>query len=212
MKVNEIFYSLQGEGITAGYPTTFIRLTGCNLRCTYCDTGYAYEAGQEMDISEIIKKTEEIGSHYICITGGEPLLQKSELEILLPGLKKNTVTIETNGSISLKNLDYKHCRFAMDIKTPGSGMHRMMDFSNLNLLNQKDEVKFIIGSREDYEFSLNIIKEYNILDRVIITFSPVFNKLNPRLLAQWVLDDKLHKARVQLQLHKYIWDPNARGV
>ena len=211
MKVNEIFYSLQGEGITTGYPTVFIRLTGCNLRCTYCDTVYAYEEGQEMSVNEIADRVKDYGAHYICITGGEPLLQKAELKMLLSLLGKHTVTVETNGSVAVGDLDFSYCRFAMDIKTPGSGMDEHTDFSNLEYLNKNDEIKFIIGSRTDYDFAREIIEKYNLEGKVLVTFSPVFG-LQPRYLAQWVLEDKLYLVRVQLQLHKYIWDPEARGV
>jgi len=211
MKVNEIFYSLQGEGITTGYPTVFIRLTGCNLRCTYCDTVYAYEEGREMSVNEIADRVKDYGAHYICITGGEPLLQKAELKMLLSLLGKHTVTVETNGSVAVGDLDFSYCRFAMDIKTPGSGMDEHTDFSNLEYLNKNDEIKFIIGSRTDYDFAREIIEKYNLEGKVLVTFSPVFG-LQPRYLAQWVLEDKLYLVRVQLQLHKYIWDPEARGV
>ena len=211
MKVNEIFYSLQGEGITTGYPTVFIRLTGCNLRCTYCDTVYAYEEGREMSVNEIADRVKDYGAHYICITGGEPLLQKAELKMLLSLLGKHTVTVETNGSVAVGDLDFSYCRFAMDIKTPGSGMDEHTDFSNLDYLNKNDEIKFIIGSRTDYDFAREIIEKYNLEGKVLVTFSPVFG-VQPRYLAQWVLEDKLYLVRVQLQLHKYIWDPEARGV
>ena len=211
MKVNEIFYSLQGEGITTGYPTVFIRLTGCNLRCTYCDTVYAYEEGLEMSVNEIADRVKDYGTHYICITGGEPLLQKAELKLLLPLLSKHTVTVETNGSVSVGDLASSCCRFAMDIKTPGSGMDEHNDFSNLEYLGKNDEIKFIICSRADYDFARGIIENYSLEKKVIVTFSPVFG-LEPRYLAQWVLADKLYWARVQLQIHKYIWDPVARGV
>ncbi|ACV64344.1 Radical SAM domain protein [Desulfofarcimen acetoxidans DSM 771] len=211
MKVNEIFYSLQGEGITAGYPTVFIRLTGCNLRCLYCDTVYAYEEGQEMSVKDVADRVHEYGAHYVCITGGEPLQQKAELKLLLSLLNRYTVTIETNGSLSLEDLSFNYCHFAMDIKTPGSGMHLYNDFSNIEFLRSKDEIKFIIGSRTDYDFARGIIEKYKLAQKVIVTFSPVFG-LEPRFLAQWVLEDKLFFVRVQLQIHKYIWEPGARGV
>ena len=211
MKVNEIFYSLQGEGITTGYPTVFIRLTGCNLRCAYCDTVYAYEEGLEISVNKIADRVKEYGAHYVCITGGEPLLQKAELKLLLPLLSKYTVTVETNGAVALGDLATGCCRFAMDIKTPGSGMEDHTEFSNLEYLNQNDEIKFIIGSRNDYEFAKEIMAKYNLEGKVLVTFSPVFG-FEPRYLAQWILEDRLNWVRLQLQIHKYIWDPAARGV
>lgn len=209
MKVNEIFLSIQGESLSAGFPTIFVRFTGCNLRCSYCDTAYAYEQGSEMTPAEVF---EEIKKHHykrVCLTGGEPLLQK-ELGELLRLLRDYTVTIETNGSVELcpPNLSLGHS-FVMDMKAPSSGCSGQMRFENFNLLTPRDEIKFVVGSREDYEWTKRVINNY--YKEGTITISPVYGKIPYADIIQWMLDDRLD-ARFQVQLHKLIWDPDRRGV
>jgi 7-carboxy-7-deazaguanine synthase len=209
MKVNEIFLSIQGEGISTGYPTIFVRFTGCNLRCNYCDTTYSYEGGQEMTPEDIYKKIENFGYKRVCITGGEPLLQH-DIMTLLDMLKKYEVNIETNGSVDISgfNLSDSH-RFTMDIKVPSSLESEKMKLSNFNFLRDIDEIKFVIGSKEDYEWSKKVIDKY--YQKGIITFSPVFSQIEHQTIIEWILEDKLD-VRFQLQIHKVIWNPNKRGV
>jgi 7-carboxy-7-deazaguanine synthase len=174
MRINEIFLSIQGEGLYSGYPTVFVRLIGCNLRCSYCDTRYAYLGGTEMTEQEIIDRIKEFGYKRVCITGREPLL--NDLSGLLFLLKDYSVTIETNGSISLnRKIMYEHHSFVMDMKVPSSGCTEHMKYENFSVLDDKDEIKFVIGSLKDYEWSKKIIEKY--YKKGSITFSPVFNNL-----------------------------------
>ncbi|MDP4094465.1 MAG: radical SAM protein [Bacillota bacterium] len=209
MKVNEIFLSIQGESLSAGYPTVFVRFSGCNLRCSFCDTQYAYDEGTVMSPLKIYSEIERFYYKRVCLTGGEPLIQE-DLGKLLALLENYTVSIETNGSVDLGkvNLINKHS-FVMDMKTPSSGCSDKMNFNNFNLLKSRDEIKFVIGDRNDYEWSKDIIKTYH--KKGTITFSPVFGKIEYKDLVSWILRDKLD-IRFQLQLHKFIWNPDARGV
>ena len=210
MKVNEIFLSIQGESFSSGFPTIFVRFTGCNLRCSYCDTTYSYNEGIEMSPEEILEEIKKLHYNRVCLTGGEPLLQK-DIKKLLKILDGFTVTIETNGSIKLNSLglsNRKHS-FVMDIKTPSSGCSEEMVLENLELLEEQDEIKFVIGDRTDYEWSKNIISRY--YKKGTITFSPVYNKINCSEMVKWILDDRLN-VRFQLQLHKFIWGPDVTGV
>lgn len=210
MKVNEFFLSVQGESLSAGFPTIFVRFTGCNLRCNYCDTRYSYDDGIEMSPENILEEIKKLHYNRVCLTGGEPLLQK-DLEKLLKMLDDYTVSIETNGSIKLNNLDIPNRKysFVLDIKTPSSGCAEEMVLDNLELLDEKDEIKFVIGDRTDYEWSKNIIlKHYK---KGVVTFSPVYNKIDYAKMVKWILDDRLN-VRFQLQLHKFIWGPDMSGV
>lgn len=216
MKVCEIFASIQGESAYAGLPCVFVRLSGCNLRCIYCDTVYARDdAGDEeiieMSIEEVIESAHSFGISLIEITGGEPLMQK-ETPVLVERLLNSgfTVLIETNGSISVKDLD-ERAIIIMDIKTPASGMFENMDLLNLKYLKAKDEVKFVITGRNDYEWAKNFIKDYRLTDKRSILFSPAYGMLLPSDLAEWIIRDRL-PVRLNLQLHKYIYGPDARGV
>lgn len=212
MKVNEIFLSLQGESLSTGLPTVFIRFTGCNLRCTYCDTTYSYDEGMEMEINEIIKEIKKYECKRICLTGGEPLLQK-DLQTLLYFLKECEVSIETNGSIDISpfHLYQKH-RFVMDIKCPSSGMSSYNFIKNIDFLTKKDEIKFVISDYEDFLYSKDIIESFDLEKKVSnIIMSPVHQKLNPQILAEWILKNKLFSVRLGLQLHKVIWGEK-RGV
>lgn len=209
MKVNEIFLSIQGEGLSAGFPTVFVRFAGCNLRCGYCDTKYAYHDGNNMTTDEIMKEINKYPYKRVCLTGGEPLLQ-SEINSLLLLLQNHIVTIETNGSVTLDNINMKKLHsFVMDMKTPSSGCCEQMMFSNFKLLSQKDEIKFVIGSRNDYEWAKSIIDRYYI--KATITFSPCYGEIAYSDLAEWILEDKLD-VRFQLQLHKLVWNPYKRRV
>jgi 7-carboxy-7-deazaguanine synthase len=210
MKVCEIFTSIQGESSSAGMPCTFVRMTGCNLRCSYCDTKYAYYEGNEISEKDIIEKVRSSGINLVEITGGEPLLQMDVyhlIEILLDGRYK--VMVETNGSLSIRKID-RRAVVILDIKTPGSGMSGEMDLSNLDFIKDTDEVKFVITNRIDYEWSKDIMNRYNLFEKCNILVSPVFGILQPEDIAGWMIEDKL-KARLNLQLHKYIFSLYEKG-
>lgn len=202
MKINEIFYSVQGEGKQSGTPTIFIRVSGCNLRCTYCDTQYAYYEGTEMSINDIINEIRKYRCNNICITGGEPLLQ-SDIKDLINKLtnKKYKVSIETNGSIDITPILKTNLLISIDIKCPSSKMHEKMKFENLNLLQKKDQLKFIIKNNQDYEYAKKIIE--TIKPNFEVFFQPVWG-INPRIIAEWVLKDELD-VKLGLQIHKIIW-------
>lgn len=206
-KVNEIFKSIQGESTYAGLPCTFVRLAGCNLRCTYCDTNYAYYHGKELSDEEIISKIKEYGVNCIEFTGGEPLLQEETPPLLKTLLDKGyNVLIETNGSICIGCLD-KRLTIIMDIKTPKSGMSERMNLKNLELLKSNDEVKFVLLSESDFIWAKDMISKYNLLNKTKnILMSPAYGVLPPKALASWILRDNL-PIRIQLQIHKYIWAP-----
>ena len=212
LKVNEIFYSIQGEGTSTGLPCVFVRLTYCNLRCTYCDTAYAFYQGKEMTFTEIIDEVKKYDCKLIEITGGEPLVQMDECLTLMKLLCDNgfEVMIETGGSISIKEID-ERVRIIMDLKCPSSGMVKKNLYGNINYLKSTDELKFVIGSREDYDWTLEMIKKYQLINKCEILFSVVFDKLEPVQLVNWILKDKLN-VRFQLQVHKFIWHPETKGV
>ena len=211
LRVNEIFYSIQGESSMAGLPCIFIRLTYCNLRCSYCDTEYAFYEGTNFTVEEILAEIKKYDCKLVEITGGEPLVQK---EIF--SLQKTLcdagyeVMIETGGSISIKELD-RRVKVIMDLKCPSSKMSDKNLFENVMYLKSADEVKFVIGNREDYEWAKGIIDEYTLTEKCSILFSNVFSVLEPIQLAEWILNDNL-KVRFQIQMHKYIWSPTQRGV
>ncbi|MDI6744430.1 MAG: radical SAM protein [Thermodesulfovibrionales bacterium] len=192
-------------------PCTFIRLTGCNLRCLYCDTAYAYEEGMEFTEAEIINEVEMIGVHLITITGGEPLLQEEAVRLterlISEGYK---VLIETNGTMSIKNIDSRAV-IILDIKTPGSGMWEGMDISNLDYIKPSDEIKFVITDRADYEWSKDMMHKYNLRSKCHVFFSPAFGILLPETLVKWMLEDRLD-VRLNLQMHKYIYGSDRRGI
>jgi 7-carboxy-7-deazaguanine synthase len=209
LKINEIFKSIQGESTYAGLPCTFIRLAGCNLRCTYCDTNYAYYHGKELNDEEIVAKIEEYGAKCVEFTGGEPLLQEETPQILKTLLDKDyIVLIETNGSICVGCLD-KRLTIIMDIKTPKSGMSHRMNMKNLQFLKETDEIKFVLMDESDYEWSKDIIMKNKLFDKFKnkVLMSPAYGVLSPKSLVSWVLRDNL-PVRVQLQIHKYIWAPD----
>ncbi len=210
--INEIFYSIQGESIHSGVPCVFVRLTGCNLRCSYCDTAYAYYEGVELRIEEILSRVDNYKCPLIEITGGEPLLQGGT-PLLIDRLleKKYEVLLETNGSIDISVVD-KRCIKIVDIKCHSSGENDKNDLKNLKRLNQKDQIKFVIGSREDYEFAKETTKLIpSGFPMKNILFSPLIEQMHPSQLAEWILEDHL-RARLQIQLHKIIWPDGERGV
>lgn len=209
--VSEIFNSIQGESTYAGTPCTFIRLTGCNLRCSYCDTTYAYEKGNRSSVSELIRKIERYRCNNVCITGGEPLMQRNVIK-LINSLKKKKykIFVETNGAMNIDLLPGSVTRI-IDVKCPDSGMNKEMNWRNLKRLRGTDELKFVISSKKDYEWAKKIVKKYNLQKKLEVLFSSAYGKLRPKTLAEWILKDKLD-VRLQLQLHKYIWPDNKRGV
>ncbi|MBS1257490.1 MAG: 7-carboxy-7-deazaguanine synthase [Candidatus Scalindua arabica] len=209
--VNEIFKSIQGESSYAGIPCVFVRLTGCNLRCSYCDTTYAYDEGTRMSVYEILSTIKGYDCKNVCITGGEPLLQKSVTK-LINLLKKSQykIFVETGGSINIDMLPKAVIRI-MDIKCPDSGMDKEMDWDNIEKLKVRDEAKFIISSKKDYEWAKRITRKYKLTDRAQILFGVAYGKIKPKTLAGWILKDRL-EVRLQLQLQKYIWPDKARGI
>jgi 7-carboxy-7-deazaguanine synthase len=213
LKVNEIFYSIQGESSHAGRPCVFVRLTGCNLRCSYCDTRYAYEEGEDLDIGEIINRVTSHRCALVEITGGEPLIQKDTPLLIQKLLDIGfEVLLETNGSMDIGAIDDR-CVKILDIKCPSSGEANKNDIGNLKRLQTKDEIKFVIGNREDYDYAKNILSLINRAtgDSKPPLFSPVYGKMNPELLARWIRADHLD-VRMQIQLHKIIWGSETRGV
>ncbi len=211
MKVCEIFASIQGESTYAGLPCVFVRMTGCNLRCFYCDTTYAYEEGIEMSEDEIIERVKSYGINLVEITGGEPLLQRDVLSLMERLLDNGfAVLLETNGSESIQDVD-KRVVIIMDIKTPKSGMFDKMDLTNLKHLKPRDEVKFVAADREDYEWVKKFIRDYALPDKCKILLSPAYGTLLPEDLSKWIIEDRL-PVRLNLQLHKYIYDADKRGV
>jgi 7-carboxy-7-deazaguanine synthase len=210
MRINEIFYSLQGESSYAGYPFIFVRLSGCNLRCSYCDTTYAFEEGQEYPVSQVVAQVQSYGRCPVLITGGEPLLQGevySLMKLLLDAGYK--VLLETSGSLSVENVDSRIVKI-LDIKCPSSGESVANLWSNLLYLDAKDEVKFVIGTREDYQYARQVCDRYRLQDRCQVLFSPVFGVLAARELADWILKDRL-PVRLQIQLHKHLWPGKESG-
>lgn len=188
-----------------------MRLTGCNLRCTYCDTQYAYSEGSELSEEDIISRVNNAGFNLVEITGGEPLLQTAIYSLIKRLIEEGyTVLVETNGSQSIRYIDSRAI-VILDIKTPGSGMHEEMDFTNLDNIKKQDEVKFVITGRADYEWAKDIIHKFRLADRCGILLSPAHGSIAPGDLAKWILQDRI-KARLNLQIHKYIFDPAKRGV
>ena len=204
LKVNEIFHSIQGEGSKAGMTCVFVRLTYCNLRCTYCDTEYAFYGGNEMSIPEIVQAIEPHQCELVEITGGEPLLQP-DVPALAEELlrRRHKVLIETSGAMDIGILPREVIKI-MDIKCPESEMMDKNDWQNLQRLSSKDEIKFVINSRKDYEWALQILNTYQLHTQNLVLFSPVYHKMEPRVLAEWILEDKL-SVRFQVQLHKVLW-------
>lgn len=211
LMINEVFHSIQGESTHVGRPCTFIRLTGCHLRCTWCDTEYAFLEGRRMAIDELVEQARSIGCPLVEVTGGEPLLQTGCLKLLTRLADAGfEVLLETSGACDIAAVDPRVGRI-VDVKCPGSGEADRNLWSNLNLLKNGDEVKFIVADRADYDFARDVITRHDLAARVPVLVSPVFGQLDPAELATWILADAL-PVRLQLQLHKLIWSPDRRGV
>jgi 7-carboxy-7-deazaguanine synthase len=211
LKVNEIYFSIQGESSKAGLPCVFVRLTYCNLRCTYCDTEYAFYEGKDYTIEQILTEVKKYQCKLVEVTGGEPLVQEECNELMKILCDDGyDVMLETGGSLPIKNVDYR-VRIIMDLKCPSSGMIKKNLYENIDSIKSTDEIKFVIGSRQDYEWCKEIIKKYDLTNKCDVLFSVVFGELEPVMLVDWILEDKL-KVRFQLQMHKFIWDPAAKGV
>jgi 7-carboxy-7-deazaguanine synthase len=204
LRINEIFHSLQGEADAVGFRTVFVRLTGCPLRCQYCDTEYAFHQGDWRDIDGILSEVEQFGAAHVCVTGGEPLAQPNCLKLLTRLCDAGfDVSLETSGALDIANVDPRVSR-VVDVKTPGSREAGRNRAENFPLLTSHDQLKFVICSREDFDWSKAYIEEHGLADRCQILFSPSYTQLSPTALAEWILEDRL-KVRFQLQLHKILW-------
>ena len=205
LRITEIFHSLQGESVTVGLPTVFVRLTGCPLRCQYCDTAYAFNGGNMMSIDCILERIASFACQYVCVTGGEPLAQPGCIELL----KKlcdagHSVSLETSGARSIAEVD-ERVMIVMDLKTPDSGECKKNMLVNIPLLKKSDQIKFVLCSQEDYQWACHMVTSHQLTEKVQILFSPSFGQLNPTLLADWIIQDRL-TVRFQLQLHKLLWN------
>ena len=212
LTINEIFYSIQGESTYAGRPCVFVRLTACDLRCSWCDTPYAFHEGHKRSLDEVLAEVDRLGCPLVEVTGGEPLLQDDVYPLMRSLLDRgSTVLLETGGHRSTASVPDAVVTI-LDVKCPGSGEDHRNDWSNLERLRPHDEVKFVVQDRKDYEFARDVIAKYRLEQRAAaVHLSPVHGVMDLRLLSEWVLADRL-PARVQVQLHKYIWDPGTRGV
>lgn len=204
LRINEIFYSLQGETRTVGVPTVFVRLTGCPLRCSYCDTAYAFHQGSMMTLENILAHVKSYSPRFVTVTGGEPLAQKLCLKLLnLLCDEGYEVSLETSGALSIRDVDSRVIK-VMDLKTPSSGESHNNLFENISHLQSKDQLKFVLCDRQDYDWAKTILVEHQLQTRCEILFSPSYNQLNNQVLADWIIADNL-PVRFQIQLHKYIW-------
>jgi 7-carboxy-7-deazaguanine synthase len=212
LTINEIFHSIQGESTHSGRPCVFVRLTACDLRCSWCDTPYAFTEGRKMSLDDVVAEVESYGCPLVEITGGEPLLQRDVYPLMERLVERGrTVMLETGGHVSIEDVPRTVVK-VMDVKCPGSGEAHRNDWANLDRLAPHDQVKFVIRDREDYEFAREVVGRHRLAGRVAaVLFSPVHGVLDPRALAAWVLEDGLD-VRLQLQVHKYIWGADARGV
>jgi 7-carboxy-7-deazaguanine synthase len=211
MKINEIFFSIQGESSYVGFPTVFVRTTACNLRCTYCDTKYSYFEGEEKSLQEILQVIRSHPTKHVCMTGGEPLLQK-EVHTLMKTLcdENYFVSLETSGSKSCKDVDSR-VKIILDVKTPDSGAADSFLTENIGFANASTEFKFVICSEKDFFWAEKFCRDNNLFSRFAVLYSPSFEEIGAKWLAEKILSEK-SSARLQLQLHKYIWSPTARGV
>jgi 7-carboxy-7-deazaguanine synthase len=204
LRVNEIFHSLQGEADCVGFPTVFVRLTGCPLRCQYCDTEYAFHAGDWLDLEAILDKVRNIGASHVCVTGGEPLAQPNCLKLLARLCDAGyQVSLETSGALDVAAVDARVSR-VIDVKTPASNEASRNRIENFRHLTPRDQLKFVICSRDDYDWSKAFLQEHHLSERCRILFSPSYNQLPPTMLAEWILADRL-PVRFQIQLHKILW-------
>ena len=212
LTITEIYESVQGESTWVGLPCIFVRLTGCNLRCVWCDTEYAFYGGKKMSVEEVVAECEALDCKLVEITGGEPLLQKHCGTLAQALLDRGfTVLCETSGALPIDRLPDAVIKI-MDLKCPGSGEEEKNDWSNIDRLSSRDEVKFVIADRTDYEWSRDVVRKYDLATRCNeILFSPVFGPIEPKSMVEWILEDKL-PVRFQLQLHKFVWPPDQKGV
>jgi 7-carboxy-7-deazaguanine synthase len=212
LTVNEIFHSIQGESTHAGRPCVFVRLTACDLRCSWCDTPYAFHEGSKMTVEDVLSRVREYGCNVVEVTGGEPLLQKDVYPLMQRLLDEGrTVMLETGGHLSVDDVPQGVVR-VIDVKCPGSGEAGKTHWANFERLRPTDEVKFVIADRADYEFARDVVSRYSLTTTAAaVLFSPVHGVMAARPLAEWILADRL-PVRLQLQAHKYIWDPQTRGV
>ena len=202
LNITEIFYSLQGEAREVGIPTVFVRLTGCPLRCNYCDTAYAFKGNNPLSIEQILSEIAKYKTHYICVTGGEPMAQSNCLHLLDTLIEKGyKVSMETSGSIDISKVN-KKVSIVMDLKTPSSTEQHQNRYENIPLLENKDQLKFVIASKSDFDWCCQILEDYEILPDIL--FSPVYESLKPAQLADWILENQLN-VRLQVQLHKVLW-------
>ena len=211
LRITEIFHSIQGESTFAGKPCVFVRLTGCPLRCTWCDTAYAFHGGTDMSLAAVLEQVKRYGCPLVEVTGGEPLSQEAAFPLIVrlcdEGLE---VLIETSGAMDISPVDPR-AKIILDIKCPGSDMEDRMRWDNLQHITQKDQIKFVISDRRDYDWAVDVVKRNYLADRCPVLFSPVFGGQELRPMAEWILQDRL-PVRFQVQLHKFIWDPETRGV
>ncbi|SVB85429.1 uncharacterized protein METZ01_LOCUS238283 [marine metagenome] len=211
LKVNEIYYSIQGESTHVGRPCIFIRLTYCNLRCTYCDTEYAFYEGKDIEIPEIMAKIKQWNCNLVEVTGGEPLFQDECIDLLNELTTQNyEVLLETGGSLSISDVPIEIVRI-VDFKCPSSGMEKKNLWSIVNDLQPHDEVKFVIGDREDFDWAKEMLNKYSLNEKCSILFSPTFGKIDPSLIVEWILEGDI-PVRMQLQMHKHIWESAGKGV
>lgn len=204
LRITEIFYSLQGESTTSGYPTVFVRLTGCPLRCVYCDTSYAFKGGQKLSLDEVVAQVQSHGVKHVCITGGEPLAQPACLPLMQRLCDEDfLVSIETSGALSIEGIDPR-VMVVMDLKTPDSGEVERNLFGNLTLLKRDDQLKFVICSEQDFRWAQDLIIEHQLMERAEVLFSPSYGQVTPNQLADWLMESRL-QARMQVQLHKLLW-------
>lgn len=211
LKINEIYKSIQGESSKAGLPCVFVRLTYCNLRCTYCDSEYAFYDGKDFEIEQIVDEIKKLNCNLVEITGGEPLFQTESIQLMKKLCNEGfEVMLETSGSLPIENVD-KRVMIILDLKCPSSGMQKKNLYQNIEFIKPNDEIKFVIGNYEDYLWAKEKIVEYNLVEKCNVLFSTVFNKLEPRKLVEWIIKDNLN-VRFQLQMHKFIWEPDRKGV
>lgn len=211
LKINEIFYSIQGETTYTGHPTVFVRTTACNLRCTYCDTKYSYYEGENQSLEQILATIETHGAKYVCVTGGEPLLQKPVHTLMTTLCDRGyKVSLETSGSKSIETVDSR-VKVILDVKTPDSGAADSFLLENIRWSTASTEFKFVICSEKDFEWSEDFCRQHQIFENWVVLYSPSYGQVSERWLAEKILQKK-SSARLQLQLHKYIWSPEKRGV
>jgi 7-carboxy-7-deazaguanine synthase len=211
LKINEIFYSIQGESLLAGKPTIFIRTSTCNLRCTWCDTRYSFWQGKVMELDDIMVEVKKHSSQYVCLTGGEPLGQRDSIPLMERLLKEEyIVSLETNGSFSISQVPSPVIK-VIDIKCPDSGESESIAWENLDLVKPHDQYKFVIASKADFQWAQDVCKEHRLFEKCALLFSPAYGKVSPTDLAKWILAAEVPMT-MQLQMHKEIWGPNERGV